>query len=196
MLSRRTGARLLAITLATVGVGAAVSASAATSPGPDFITDRNANFAAALVSNNLASALGTDSGVVGQRVTAAGLEVTVSSEPNATELAAVALVTKTQAAALSASDIDPTVYRVPITFRVVPNSLATLTKLTAQLTDDQSAWAAKGIIFSSWGPDLDNDVVGLRLQTYNQEAAAALEAAYGHVLRVSAVSETAAPSTP
>ncbi len=195
MLSRRMGALLSAIALATAAVGAAVPASAATSPGPDFTVDRNANFAAAMVSNDLATALGADAGVVGQRVTAAGLEVMVSSQPNAAELAAVASVTKSQAATLSANGIDPTAYRVPITFRVVPNSLATLTKLTDQLTSDQATWTAKGILFSSWGPDVDNDVVGLRLQNYTPAAAAALEAAYGPLLKVSAVSEKAAASS-
>ncbi len=195
MLSRRLGALLSTIALAAAAVGAAVPASAATSPGPDFITDRNANYAVALVSNDLAAALGADSGLVGQRVTATGLEVMVSSEPSALELAAVASATKSQTAALSANGIDPTVYRVPITFLVVPNSLATLTKLTDQLTNDQASWAAKGIVFSSWGPDLDNDVVGLKLQSYTAEAKTALEAAYGPLLQVSAVAETASGSS-
>gem|GEM_PF-1757952 len=196
MPSQRATALLGTIAALTISAGAAVPAAAASaSTGPDFSSDRTANFAAALVSEDVAKALGADPTLVGQRVTPSGLEVTVSAEPTVSQRAAVATVAKNQAATLSAHGISTSAVAVPITFRVVPNSFAALNALTARLTADADTWRAQGISFSSWGPDLDNDVVTLRLQNYSAQAAATLQATYGPLLTVATTSEGARASS-
>jgi hypothetical protein len=195
MHSPRAWAIVPGIALGLVGL-AALPAAGTPDGGPDFGADPAANFAAFLVSEDVAAALGADPGVVGQRITPTGIEISVTGEPTDEQRAAAAAVASSEASTLAAGGADPAVERVPITFRVVPNSRASLDDLTSRLLADAPSWSARGIVFSSWGPDLDHDVVGLRLQAYAPKAARALEATYGPLLQVSATSETAVGAGP
>ena len=80
---------------------------------------------------------------------------------------------------------------VPVTLRMVNNSLADLQSLTATLDKAAETWKAKGVVMSSWGPDLDSNKVLVTLQTYSSDAAAQLIATYGSsVLAVSSSGES------
>lgn len=192
---------------ATVGVaglssglfvlGGLVPASAATSATalPDFVNNRVANFAADVVSEDLQPTLAKSANFVGQRVTAAGLEVDLSSAPTLAETGLVSAEATAQAVSLSKFGVDPTSITVPVSIRTVPNSLASLSSLTSQLDSDAASWANKGIALSSWGPDLNSDLVVVHLQAYSTTAAQQLESTYGPLLSVASDSQSASGSS-
>ena len=173
--------------------GASLNGSGATLP--DFVSDPTANLAAALVSQDLESGFASDPNFVGERITASGLEISLSAQPSAAQRTLVDSAVTRESTTLRAGGVEPAANYVPITFRVVPNSLASLNDLTDRLTRDAPGWSAGGAAFSSWGPDVNSDLVVLRLQNYSRTAAAALQAAYGPLLQVSPESEEAIGSS-
>ncbi len=141
----------------------------------------------------MAAALAKESNFVAERITAQGLEVELSGPPTAAEAELMASSLADEPNALSAKHADPTIH-VPIYARIVQNSLASLQALTRQLSADSASWAAKGINFTSWGPDATNDVVTLHLAQYTPAVAAELGSAYGPLLAVATKNQVAAGS--
>lgn len=170
-------------------------ARASTTAPPDFVNDPVANFAADVVSEDLQPALEVASNFVGQQTTAAGLQIDLSSAATAAQTVLIADEATKQVASLAKFGIDGSTVTVPISVNVVPNSLATLQGLTSRLDADQAAWAAKGISLSSWGPDITSDSVVVHLQDYTADSAKQITAAYGPLVTVADVSESAAGSS-
>lgn len=160
---------------------------------PDFSKQGPANHAASVVANSMAPGLNNEANFVGLRITAEGLEVILSGRPTKAEDAVLNSTKATTAAILDAAHADPSIV-VPIYVRTVPNSLGVLLDLTQRLAADAPSWAARRITFSSFGPDIVQDVVVLHLQTYTPAAAEDLEKAYGPLLIVSTESQTVSPA--
>lgn len=179
----------------TGGSVAQASTTPSASALPDFVNAQVPNFAADVVSEDLTPVLEKTTNYVGQRITAAGLEVVLSSASTAAETALIDLEATAQATALTKFGIDPSTISVPISVRIVPNSLATLTNLVGQLNSDQDAWAAKGISLDSWGPDLNSDLVVVHLQSYSATAAQEIESAYGPLVTVAAGDQSSSASS-
>ncbi|WP_422935829.1 hypothetical protein [Sinomonas sp. P47F7] len=167
---------------------------APTSSAPhDFSKPGPANQAASVVANALAPRLKDESNYVGLRITADGVEVILSGPPTASEVEAVNATKGATPTLLAAGHADPSI-PVPIAVRTVAHSLSELLALTHRLQTDTASWAARGITFSSFGPDIVQDVVVLHLQNYSPASAAELEKAYGPLLVVATENQTVSAS--
>ena len=179
----------------TAGSATPPTPPAAAAAPPDFVHDQAANFAADAVSEDLAPTLEKSPGFVGQRVTADGLEVDVSGMPTGAENRLVANEAGGEKATLVRFGFDRSTLRVPIAFRSVPYSLATLIEVTRRLDADSGSLAASGIPLASWGPDIDTDTVVVHLADYTDAAAYRLKARYGATIRVAAGNESLSAAT-
>jgi hypothetical protein len=183
----------LGCTILVLVGGIALGGASAVPSGPDYATDQAANFAAAAVSDRLQPVL---SDVVlhphfaGIQITPAGLEISLSGAATAAEQA-LAQDSAVQTAAFAAWKVPAGQGQVPVVFRPVPNSWATLNSLTGTLNADAASWAAKGVQLSSWGPDVSSNSVVVHLESYSDAAAAALTSKYGSAISVAKDSQDA-----
>ncbi|WAH98839.1 hypothetical protein [Arthrobacter sp. MMS18-M83] len=164
---------------------------------PDFVHGQVENFAAHVVCEDLAPALSKEANFFALRITAQGLEVILSSPPTPAQIALINTESQptVQARIFSKNHLDPaTVPHVPICFRTVPNSMATLMALTHRLVADAPSWAAKGINLSAVGPDVVSDTVVVHLAKYSPAAASVLVRTYGSLLQVAPKSRSVSPS--
>jgi len=158
---------------------------------PDWAHDSKANFSALLTAQSL-QGLAEDPNFAGIAITDAGLEVSVTAGPTASQARLVTSVRSSEFSTLS--KIPGLPVSVPISFTTVKNSASELKALTDTLNSDSGAWAAKGVELSSWGPDNTTNTVVVHLVNYSTVTADELTAAYGASLTVANESEAAAGS--
>lgn len=178
----------LAAAFSIASPGLLPNADAAT---PNFQNNADLNITAALVSQELQSKFEDDSTFVGAAITAEGVQLSLTANPTSVQSALIKTVDANEAKLLSALPLIPaSLVHVPISTRVVKNSLSTLLKLTADITGDRQKWADKGIEFSIWGPDLSENKVVIHVAHYTAAAAEDVESTYGSLVSVAAESKT------
>lgn len=179
MKNRKTRHLPSGVLVVAVCAGLALSLQGATSAGaspaasPNFATDVSANRTADQAAELYEPAIDQDQMFGGLVITDAGLRMDVVKAGTSSPAAALA---KSSALTSARNNLAT---MVPVTTRMVNNSLADLQALTATLDKAAPTWTARGVVMSMWGPDLDRNKVVVTLETYSAEAAAQLVAAYG-----------------
>lgn len=161
--------RLARVALGLAAIAPLILVSAGSSPhsyragGVDYLTNRDANYRASLVSDGLLTRFANDRSFGSSWITPAG--VTVS------------LVGSRSAALRSALRIGA--HNVPIRIVETHNSAARLLQTTATIGAAEASLASQGVDVSAWGPD---DVLGkvkISLRHYSAKSAEALVSRYG-----------------
>jgi hypothetical protein len=150
---------LVGLSLSIAGSGRpSVSASAS-----DYTTNQALNTKAQLAADPLGAALQDDPTYGGMKIVPRGIEVDVVGRGSDALSAAIAKAKK----------------KVPVQTRAVKHSWEALQALTSRLNKDQPMWRSRGVLLSTWGPDVSTNRVEVWLSKYDGAAAAALTATYG-----------------
>ena len=158
-------------------------ANAAPASSPDYSTNREANAIAAKAAESIAADLGQDADYAGVRIEAGGVVVSLvgsTSDRAKTSFRRAQDVANPSIRATFGSSLS-----LPVGVEAASRSQATLERLTGQILTDQSQWKSKGVVLSSWGPDIVSNTVKVNLANYSVAAAKALASTYGTAVTVS-----------
>lgn len=174
MRTRKHRGSIAAAALIATGMAASVvlsgsdASTAAPVTSPDFYNATDANYEASQMGQRLVGDLKGAAGFAGVRIVPSGIEVDTVGAPVRNMLTTVS------------GDLGTYLgLPIPITYRSVTRSQSLLDGIDAQITADQSSWAARGVSLSAWGVDPTSNTVLIKLAKYSGHAADLLTALYG-----------------
>lgn len=83
---------------------------------------------------------------------------------------------------------------LPVTYKIVQRSAMQLDSIDAQLLNERSTWAKKGVLLEAWGPNDTSNTVVIHLKHYTTQAAALLAQRYHNAVTVAKDQHRTGPS--